>query len=255
MKKCIIAVAVAGLATGSVMAEPQSSAGLTVDFATAYVFRGATIVDELVVQPGAEISGFGMDDKYGEITVGAWGTVAPFSDVLFEDNFYETDWYVTYALPQMVEDLDLWIGYTAYQYVAGQEKELNFGAGYALGDFSFGSTLNFMTDSTYLLPAQDTEGQIYWDLYADYVIDINEKLSADIYALLGIMIEQGDGLDATRSSGINHYELGADLAYELTEAWGLGLGLAYIGQGDNDVLPNSAHDKGMLLTFGVGYEM
>ena len=252
MKKFIIATAVAALVTGSVMAEPQSSAGLTLDFATAHVFRGATVVDELVIQPSVQISGFGMDDKYGEITLGAWGSTAPFSDVTGEDNFYETDWYLAYALPEMVEDLDLWIGYTAYQYVLAQEKELNFGAGYALGDFSFGSTLNFMIDATGI---SGTEDQIYWDLYADYVIDINEKMSVDIYALLGIMVQQGDINDVALSSGINHYELGADLSYELTEAWGLGVGLAYIGQGDSDVLPNASYDKGMLLTFGVGYEM
>ena len=250
MKKVLTAITVTGLAAATSFATGSASA--TFDFATAHVFRGATVVDELVFQPNAEISGFGLPEEAGEIAFGAWGSVAPFGDGVY-DNYYETDWYVSYMLPELAENLDLSISYTAYQYAPlDQEKEINLGAGYLLGDFGIGSTLNIMIDSLSTL----TQDQVYWDLFADYTFDINEKVNIDVYALIGIMIKQGDGWDFVgRNAGVNHFELGGDVSYDLSENWDLGAGLFYVGQGDSAVLPDGAHDKGLVLTFGVGYQL
>ena len=123
MKKFIVMTAAVGLVAGSAFAE----ATLDVDIASAHVFRGQTLVDDLVIQPALELSGFGMSEQYGVIAVGAWGSSAPFNDDTPSlDSIYQTWWYLNYALPTFVEDMGLYIQYKQYQYSQGtgvDEKE------------------------------------------------------------------------------------------------------------------------------------
>lgn len=251
MKKLLSITAAAGLIT----ATAGAAASLDVDIGTAYVFRGATVVDELVVQPNLELSGFGMSEEYGVFTVGAWASSAPFDDTL--DTIFETDWYINYALPQLAENLDLYVQYTQYQYalvaLTPNEKELNFGAAYGLGDFVLGGSANFMIDDRNFA----TEDQIYFDFFADYALEINEKSDVVLGALIGLMF-QGDGNAAGPGGlddGFNQLELDATYTYALGEMWSIGGSLAYIAQLDSDVLPDAAHDKGLVAFFSIGCEM
>ena len=249
MKKYITAIVIAGLAAGSAFAE----ANLTMDIATAHVFRGTTVVDSLVVQPNLELSGFGISEEYGSLALGAWGSTAPFDDSATSyDSVYETDWYLAYTLPQFVEKLDLYAKYTQYQYsFALDEKELGFGAGYELGDFMLGASANFMIDDRNFA----TEDQVYFDFTADYGLDLSEEVEVVVGGLLSYMI-QGDGWDAAgRDNGFNHYELYVAADYALGEMWSIDGSLAYIGQLDSDVLPNSAHDVGLLAQIGFSCEL
>jgi hypothetical protein len=203
------------------------------------------------------MSGFGMPAEYGEITVGVWGSTAPFNnDTPSLDSIFETDWYIFYSLPELVESLNIYLGYTQYQYslrpdtLGLDEKEIAVGADYELGEFLLGGSLNFMTDDRNFA----TEGQTYVDLFAEYELEINEKSDVVFGALLGLMW-QGDGNSSGPNAlddGFNHYELDAVYSYALGEMWSLGASLAYIGQLDSDVLPDSAYDKGLVAFFNVG---
>jgi hypothetical protein len=263
MKKFVVLIAAISLAVGTVFANGEAAAddspigaSLAVDIGTAHVFRGATVIDDLVIQPALELSGFGMSENYGVISVGVWGSIAPFNDdpILDFDTMYETDWYINYMLPELAEDLDLYLQYTIYQYdiVAGglNEKEISLGAAYALGDFDIGTSLNFMVDDRN--PA--TEDQIYFDLYGAYTIEINEKSDVTLGGLISL-IKQGDGNAVVLDDGFNHYELEAAYSYALGDLWSLGASLAYIGQFSSDVLPDSAYDQGLVAFFSVGAEM
>lgn len=249
MKKFIVMTAAVGLVAGSAIA----GADLTVDIGTAHIFRGVTVVEDLVVQPGLELNGFGMPTNYGAIAVGAWGSTAPFNDdTPSYDSIYETDWYLNYTLPKFTEALDLYIQYTQYQYSFNlDEKELNFGLGYELGGFVLGGSANFMIDDRN--PA--TESQKYFDFFADYALEINEKSEVTFGGLISLMF-QGDGNSAAGlDDGFNHFELDAAYTYALGEMWSLGASLAYIGQLDSNVLPDAWYDKGLVAFFNVGCEM
>jgi len=249
MKKFITVIAITGLVTGSAFA----GADMTVDIGTAHVFRGVTIVEDLVIQPGLELNGFGMPTNYGAIAVGVWGSTAPFNDdTPSYDSIYETDWYLNYTLPKFTEALDLYIRYTQYQYsFAPDEKELGFGAGWELGDFVLGGSLNFMIDDRSFA----TEKQKYFDFFADYALEINEKSDVTFGGLIALMF-QGDGNSAAGlDDGFNQFELDATYTYALGEMWSLGASLAYIGQLDSNVLPDSAYDKGLVAFFKVACEM
>jgi hypothetical protein len=249
MKKFIMMTAAVGLVASSAIAD----ATLDVDIATAHVFRGATLVDDLVVQPAVELNGFGMPEEYGVIALGVWGSTAPFDNDTNYDSIYQTQWYLNYALPKFTENLDLYIQFKQYQYSNGpnDEKEFSFGAAYDLGGFVLGASAYFMTDDRNLL----TENQKYFDFFADYALEINEKSDVSFGALIGLMF-QGDGnSDAGLDDGFNQFELDATYTYALGEMWNLGASLAYIGQLDSNVLPDDVYDKGLVAFFSVGCDM
>ena len=243
------------VAIGLIASGAFAGADFTVDFANAHIFRGATIVDEFVVQPGVKLSGFGMPEEYGSIALGAWGSTAPFDgdSAGSYDSIYETDWYLAYSLPELVEKLDLYIGYTQYQYsnFSGvDEKELNFGAGYELGGFMLGGSANFMIDDRNLL----TEDQVYFDFTADYGLDVSEEFEVSVGGLVSYMI-QGDGNSVLLDNGLNHFELFGAIDYDLGEMWSIGGSLAYIGQLNDKVLSDVAHDVSILGVISLSCEL
>ncbi len=255
MKKVIVTAVVSSL----VAMAASAGTSVNVDFATAYVFRGITVVDDLVVQPGIEVDGFGLNEQYGTIALGVWGSMAPFEDTY--NNFHETDWYVAYGLPELVTNLDLSVGITEYQYAGGLgERELNFGAQYAVAtNVVLGSSINFMVDDEVLA----TKDQIYVDFFVDYSIEVSEKTDVALGAL-GSLMRQGDGNDAAGlDDGLNHYELTAAFSYALNDTWSLGGSLAYIGQFNDNVLPDNTlpgnfgngYDKELVAMFSVGCSM
>ena len=253
MNKFITATVVAGLATSSAMAE----ANFSVDFANAHIFRGTTIVDEFVVQPNIELSDFGMPEEYGSFALGAWGSTAPFDgdSATSFDSIYETHWYLTYVLPKFTEALDLYVGYTQYQYSGFRginEKELGFGAGYDLGGFMLGASANRMIDDRNPF----TEKQVYFDFTADYGLDVSEEFEVSVGGLISYMI-QGDGNDALLGldNGFNHFELYGAIDYDLSEMWSIGGSLSYIGQLNDKVLTDAAHDVSILAAIGLSCEL
>lgn len=253
MKKVLTAAVATSLMAGSAMA----GAGLGIDFANAHIFRGATVADDFVIQPTAELSGFGMPEEYGEFVLGAWGSVAPFGDEnKGQDTLYETDWYLTYMLPTFAEDLDLYVGLTDYTYSSGgfNERELNLGAGYALGDFYLAASFNYMlynqTDTV-----NPTKGQIYIPLSADWTTEISEGFNGSAGALISFLTA-GDGNKAAgQDSGFNHYEIYGALDYALGEMWSVDGSLSYIGQGSDKVLSDTAYDVSVLFMVGLGCEL
>ena len=247
------------IASGLVAAVASAGTSVTVDFASAYVFRGITVVDDLVVQPGIEVDGFGLKEEYGSIALGVWGSTAPFEDTY--NNLHETDWYAVYALPEIVTNLDLTIGFTEYQYAGGAgEQELNFGTAWAITtNFVLGGSVNFMVDDEIAA----TDEQIYIDFFGDYAIEVSEDMDVSLSALMSLM-KQGEGNEAAGlDDGFNHYELTAAFAYALNEMWSLGGSLAYIGQFDDNVLPDNTnpgnfgdgYDRRLVAMFSVGCDM
>ena len=79
----------------------------TADFASAYVFRGTTINNGLVFQPGATISGFAIPEEFGSVSLGTWANydIDRNATTLEKYQFSEIDYIATYKLPVKVVDL------------------------------------------------------------------------------------------------------------------------------------------------------
>ena len=225
MKKIIATTIAAGLVAGVASAAVST----TLDFASAYVFRGYTLNDGPVVQPGIEASGFGLPEEYGSIAVGAWANYdlddyAPTG--VTGSYFSETDWYGSYSLPAFVEGLDLFVGYAEYTYGSGSaDKELNFGAGYEVSGF-------YIAGTVYKGVGGLIGTQLYLEGALGYGMDISETLSGSVDATFGYLDPDVDGSD----SGFNDYTVGASLGYAISEKWSAGASVTYIGQGDDTIL-------------------
>jgi hypothetical protein len=81
-----------------------ATAAASVDVASAYVFRGATINDKVNVQPSVEGTFYG-------VTLGTWGNLNTDSK-----NIDEIDYYASYALPLGDFPIGVSVGYTEYTY-------------------------------------------------------------------------------------------------------------------------------------------
>jgi len=231
MKKMIIAAMAMGLVAGSALAGSSAS----VDFASAYVFRGQTLNDGFVVQPGIEIDGFGLSEGCGSLALGTWGNfdVDEPSPGAASSEFSEIDWYVSYGLPTLVEGVDLSVGFTEYAYGGSSDKEINLGAGTAVGDVALGASVNVMVGGEYL-------GQIYASFSAEYAVEVDENIEVGASASVGYIV-QGEAQEAGYSAGgaedgLNDATLGLSATYALNEVWSVGVSGAYIAQLDDEVL-------------------
>jgi hypothetical protein len=205
-----------------VAAVASAEVGVTMDFASAYVFRGVTFNDGFVFQPGIEASGLGLPEEYGSVTVGAWGNMDldDYGNTLATSEFSEIDMYFSYSLPTIVSNLDLSVGYCDYTYPYGggeSDKEVSLGVGYEIAGIGLGFGYYVLTDSS----TQDP----YADLSVGYGFDLADGLSAEVGALAGFV-----------NSSLAHYDLSAAASYTLTDVWSIGASVVYIGQGDDEVL-------------------
>jgi len=224
MKKIITT----SIAAGLVASVATAGVDVTMDFASAYVFRGYTFNDNAVFQPGIEVSGLGLPESFGSVAVGAWGNVdlrKPYGEGQ-TSQFSETDWYGSYSLPGMVDGLDLYVGYCEYTYPlkgGSADKEVNAGVGYEIVGVGLGATVYHLIGGAFV---NDT----WYEVAASYGIDLSESLALGV-AADARFVDSRDGM-----SGFNDYTLAVDIGYTLSEVWSVGASLAYIGQGDDEVL-------------------
>ncbi len=230
-------VAVAAVVMGMGASLMAAEAGLSLDVASAYVFRGATFNDGAVVQPGLEVAGL------GGLTVGVWGNLDldSYGGAVMEDEFQEVDLYGSYALP--VECLDLSVGYTEYLYPSGggaADREVGVSAGVGVGGIDLGAGLFYGVDG-------GIEKSLYVELSAGTELELSEELGLELGATVGYM-SPDEGED-----GFSHYTASLELSYLALSA-----GVTYVGQIDDDVLPDvadgGAYDTEVVGTIGAGVE-
>jgi hypothetical protein len=225
--------------------------GVSGDFASAYIFRGVTLNDGLVFQPGARISGFPIPEEYGSVAVGTWANF-DLSDAdgrLNKNEFSEIDYYVTYTLP--IKAVDLGLTYTEYTYPnsggAESDKEVALSVGKAVGETGLYPSIVF----NYGLGGA-VEDSWYIQGGLDYSKSLTETLtlSAGLKAAYLLSDVGEDGFnDATAKLG---------LAYALTENWSVNGSLNYVAQLDDEVLVDAdysadtlGYDKDFFATVGL----
>jgi uncharacterized protein (TIGR02001 family) len=250
MKNMMAKTVAAGM-IAAVAGTASAGVDVTADFASAYIFRGATVNDGFVIQPGIAASGLGLPEAYGSVAVGAWGNfdVDDYGGALASSEFSEIDWYASYNLPSFVDGLDLFVGFTEYTYMdplgAGgipADKEANIGVGYEVAGVALGAT-------AYLGVGGGITGNAYYNLSADYAYAISEELELSAGALVGYFDPEAG--TAGWNDGV--FKLGA--SYALGEIWSIGASVAYIAQLDDAVLVDvdkgGAYDVDVVGMFSV----
>ena len=226
MKKIITTTIAAGL-----MVSGATAGSVTADFASAYVFRGATFNDEAVFQPGVE-AGVPIPEEFGSLAIGAWGNydIGDYGGSLKSSEFSEVDFYAGYGLPTLVEGLDISLGWTEYTYMdpagAGgipSDKEGSLGLGFGVADVALGAT-------AYYGFGGGIKGTTYLEFTAGYDVEIDESLAAS-FGASAAYVDFEDG-----ENGLHDGSLSAALSYAFAEGWSAGISGTYIAQLDDEVL-------------------
>jgi hypothetical protein len=226
------------LASGVAYAVDVNVSG-TADFASAYVWRGITVNDGLVFQPGAAISGL-IPAEYGVVTLGTWANYDIEQNTSGKHEFSEVDYYATYALP--IKIVDLSATYTEYHYPHGvdTDREVALTVGKAIGETGLypSLTVNYGLDGA-------LEKNWYIQGGLGYTKALTEALTLSSSVKVAYLIDDAgpDGFnDATASIG---------LAYALTKNWSIKGSINGVAQLDDKVLTDAEYDKPVYGMLGV----
>lgn len=222
-----------------------SETSVTMDFSSAYVFRGYTLNDEAVFQPAIEASGLGLPEGIGTFTIGAWGNydIGDYGGAVTPNQFSEIDFYASYAAP--IEVVDLSVGVTDYTFPsadASEDVELFVGLGYNLAGIGLAATV-------YRGVSGDILGGVTTvEFGAEYGMEFTEALSGSVAA----DVRWVDG--TSNGSGWNDGTLSAGIDYALSEAWSVYASATYIAQLDDATLMDGlfAYEVDFLGRVGVG---
>lgn len=241
MKKIAITMMVATMVAGTARAADVSA---TADFASAYIFRGVTLNDGLVFQPGAKISGFPIPEEYGSIAVGTWANydISDYGGLMKKNQFSEVDYYATYVLPVKVVDLST--TYTEYTYPQGlpADREVAFSVGKAIGESGLYPSVTF----NYGL-----DGAPEKDWYIQGGLDYSKALTEAITLSSGVKVAYL--IDDNGKDGFKDATAKVGLSYALTENWAINGSVNYVAQLDDEVLPDGvfAYDKSAYAMLGL----
>ncbi len=193
-----------------------AEATLSLDVASAYVFRGVTFNDGAVLQPGVKVGGL------GGLTIGVWGNLDldDYGGALEKGELSEIDIYASYALPCTLFDLS--VGYTEYTYPMGggnADREVGLSVGKSVGPVDLAAVLYYGID-----------GGIEKSLYAELSAGTGFELGC-IGVEFGAAVGYVDPDKGKR--GFSHVTASAGLSYGPIAA-----NVTYVSQMDDDVLPD-----------------
>ncbi|MBM4148861.1 MAG: MltA-interacting MipA family protein [Lentisphaerae bacterium] len=196
-----------------------------VDVYSAYVWRGITFNDGLVVQPSFDLSA-----PWG-FSVNTWVNydIDDYDGALSENEISELDVTLTYALP--IEAVNLSVGYIQYTFPqlegpdASDTAEIFVSAGYELMD-----GLSVSLDVYYDV---DVVEDIYAAVGIAYAMDVMEGLGLEISASAGYA---GDEWCADGKAGLFDYSVAASASYGVTEGVSVGASATHVGSFDEDKL-------------------
>lgn len=215
-------VMVLGVSTSAFCAD----ATLNLDVNSAYVSRGATYNDGLVLQPSLDVLKGGFD-------VNIWGNVDidDYDGVLDSGEFSEVDLAVYYS--HSFDKLTLTGGILEYIYPptdkstgANSTKEL-----YANGSLSIVEGLSLGLSVYY--DYDEYKDTCYSNLSLAYSYPVNKQLCVTAGLAAGYLLERDSALG---ESGFNEYKLSMKAMYALTDIICVGANINYTDAIDDDVL-------------------
>lgn len=246
MKKIGMIMMATALVAGAAQAADVS---VGVDFASDYVFRGATVTDGLVMQPYAEISGFPIPEEYGSLAIGTWANYDIDEGPTGKNgDFSEIDYYLSYSLPVTVVDIS--VGYCEYTYpnwsgAGGSDREISFSVGKAIGESGLYPYFNasYGVDGPYLEETWYLQGGL------GYEVEITDALSLSADTALGYVFA-GDNYNGGQD-GFNDLTSSIGASYTITSNLSVSASLTYVLETSDKVMTVDQDLYGMI---GVGYD-
>lgn len=237
MKKSVISVITLAIMSTATMVGTTYAADavLGVDVNSAYVWRGITFNDGLVIQPS-------LDVTKGGFNINVWGNVDidDYNDTLDDGEFSEVDLTLSYS--HSINTIDLSAGLIEYLFPNGGQGTAEVFASGTVNlpaGFSFGLNINYDIDEV---------DDYYISAGPGYSYSINDKTSIDASVVAGYA---GKDMSAGSESGFHDITASISGSYAMTEAIGIGANLYYTDTLDKDVLPEQDVDVygGISLTY------
>lgn len=240
----LMACAAAALPLGALAQEEAKTVGsVGVDIASAYVFRGITLNEGVVVQPymSAEI--------LPGLTAGVWANndVDDNDGAFKEGEFSEVDLTLTYAIP--VEAVNLSVGYAEYTYPGAGGAELD-ADGAAVATRGEADREVFVTAglpvlltptlSAYYGLGGLVDENVYLEAGVSHSMDLTDAVA------LGLSAAVGYAYPDVGEDGFSHANLGVSLGFGPVTAKVL-----YVAQLDDEVLSDEAYDVEVVGTLSL----
>ncbi len=246
MKRFFSMAALVALTTGGAAAQATAAtATAAMDVNSAYVWRGLTFNNGLVLQPSIDVSANGF-------AVNVWGNydVADYDGAVDDNHFSEVDLTASYAFKLGV--VDATVGVVEYTFPstatsnAPSTGEIFAGLGYDLG-------AGFVV-STKLYYDFDQVDDFYLTAGLAYAYTLNDKTTLGLSGVISYAGEDfasayGNGTD----SGFFNYVLTASVKYMVTDKFGIGANINYTDSMDNDVLADSKVDTTLFGGINLTY--
>ncbi len=212
-----------------------ADATLAMDVNSAYVWRGITFNDGVVVQPSLDVTkgGFGVN---------VWGNVDwdDYDDTLDSGEFSEVDLTFSYGFD--LDPVSISAGYIEYLFPAGID----------------GTREVFITLGMDLFAGLGAELALYYDidefedLYANfslgYSLPVSDAFTLDFGATAGYM---GEDTALGGENGFNEYLLSVGGTYAATKALSISGSVNYTDAIDEDVLPDGPYGQDVNFFGGV----
>ncbi len=202
---------------------------------SAYVWRGITFNDGVVVQPSLDVTkgGFGFN---------VWGNldIDDYDNTLDDGEFSEVDLTLSYGFD--IKSVSFSFGYIEYLFPAGI-----LGTREVYGGISIEPFTGFTTGVTVYYGFDEVE-DYYVSMNIGYSRELVEKLSMDIGFTAGIA---GEDMSAGTDDGFHDYNISLGLGYAVTDTLSASGFIAYTDSFDEDVLPEQ--DVDMYGGIGASY--
>jgi len=215
------AILAAILVVEPVMAAVSGKLGM--EARSAYVWRGITRTDGVVVDPYVDV-------RMGNFGVGVWGNVniEDLNEIEDQGLFAETDITLSYDID--IQTAIVKLGYIEYQYSIDREdtRELFLQVKGPI----FTDNLFAGVDIYYDVGAYK---DAYMSFNVDYIFKIADSLKGDLGASLAYA---GEELSVGGDAGFSDYLLFLGLTYDVDSSIELGGKLGYVDSLDEDVLPD-----------------
>lgn len=226
---------------------------LSLDAASAYVWRGATWNDSPVLQPGLEIPALKLGETELPLSIGVWGNfdlervTGPTTDeegnvtgtetVTEAGGFSEVDFWICLDLPTGIEALEASVGYVEYLYPqAGGDSDRQVMATLSV------DTLLEPTATIYYGIDGEINKLAFLEFGIGHSLDLTEDLALEVGALVGYAIPD-EGKD-----GWNNLDLSTALSWKALTAT-----LTYVVQLDDEVLTDDLFDVEVVGMLGLSH--
>lgn len=247
MKRIVcLAVAMVTLIGMAVTPAVAADATAALDIASAYVWRGQTFNDGLVLQPSVDVA---AENGLG---INVWGNydVDDYDGTLNDREFSEIDLTVSYGTS--IGKLDVGVGAIGYFFPAGAEEtwELYLSLGMPIvGGLSTALDIYYDVDAI--------DAFTYATLSLAYAIDITKQLGLELGGSIGYAGDDFAENAGGEEGGLYDYTLSLSVGYTITDAWSASAGVTYVDALDDDNLPNvddgGLEDTNVVISVGVAY--